>query len=351
MEARLGEYLQQLALLEQEDIRIPNQSLILDFFCIDEVFTDFLRKEVFCDKVARNNAWKLINLRDSDPNGSLAAKDLHDLLSYKDSQLKDIWLKIISSTAKNQDNSEILLMINKLISNLAPRNISPPTGAKEFTDLVEGNMPKFSESFDSTRESIGSKAMQKDTLTTKAGDEVGIRNIDSKQKKLRVRFSLVACVAGLSCLFIFESIRHRESFFGESMPPSPYIKYDIPKVNSARLEVLATVDPKDKNAKLVMGVHSDPGLIVLSFALTKETARTNAEMKCMDRLSIPFDQCRYLDISRGYIVMFAGTNGAGISVADEILKNATKGAKEECIRGSRPEGNGDDCAIIFKYKF
>ncbi|MCP9877928.1 hypothetical protein [Cyanobium sp. A2C-AMD] len=160
LESRLGEYLQQLALLEQEDIRIPNQSLILDFFCIDEVFTDFLRKEVFWDTTARYNTWRLINLRKSDPSGVLASKDLSDLLNYKDSQLKDIWTKIVSSTAKHQNNSETILKINKLISVSVAESISPPTEGKDFTVCVESDAPISLDSSNRSRESIKSKAVQ-----------------------------------------------------------------------------------------------------------------------------------------------------------------------------------------------
>jgi hypothetical protein len=175
LEARLGEYLQQLALLNQEDIRVPNQSLILDFFCIDEVFTDFLRKEVFWDTAPRYNTWKLINLRKHDPSGVLASKDLSDLLSYKDSQLKDVWTKIVSSTAKHQNNSEIILKINKLISNSVAGTIGPSIEGKDFTGWFESDAPDSLESANSSRESIKSKAVQ---VSSK---KVGVESKSSSQ--------------------------------------------------------------------------------------------------------------------------------------------------------------------------
>lgn len=86
LDSRLSEYHEQLALLEQEDIRTANQSLILDFFCIEERFTEFLRLEVFSDTAARHKTWCFINIRNADSKITLAVEDLSLLLDFDESQ-------------------------------------------------------------------------------------------------------------------------------------------------------------------------------------------------------------------------------------------------------------------------
>ncbi|MCP9784129.1 hypothetical protein KBY83_12540 [Cyanobium sp. WKJ7-Wakatipu] len=141
LEARLGEYCQQLALLKQEDIREPNQSLILDFFCIDEVFADFLRKDVFCDTASRYPTWKFINLRESGPNRIVDIKELSNLLIYQNSQFKAVWAEIIKNTAKHQNHLGILLNISSLISNSEDVKGNSSKKENEFTGLVETDAP------------------------------------------------------------------------------------------------------------------------------------------------------------------------------------------------------------------
>lgn len=148
LEARLGEYCQQLALLKQEDIREPNQSLILDFFCIDEVFTDFLRKDVFCDTASRYPTWKFINLRESGPNRIVDIKELSNLLNYQNSQFKAVWAEIIKNTAKHQNHLDILLNVSSLISNSEDVKASSSKKENEFTGWVESDAPISTEPID-----------------------------------------------------------------------------------------------------------------------------------------------------------------------------------------------------------
>lgn len=148
LEARLGEYCQQLALLKQEDIREPNQSLILDFFCIDEVFTDFLRKDVFCDTASRYPTWKFINLRESGPNRTVDIKELSNLLNYQNSQFKTVWAEIIKNTAKHQNHLDILLYVSSLISNSEDVKASSSKKENEFTGWVESDAPISMEPID-----------------------------------------------------------------------------------------------------------------------------------------------------------------------------------------------------------
>lgn len=148
LEARLGEYCQQLALLKQEDIREPNQSLILDFFCIDEVFTDFLRKDVFCDTASRYPTWKFINLRESGPSRIVDIKELSNLLNYQNSQFKAVWAEIIKNTAKHQNHLDILQNISSLISNSEAVNASSSKKENEFTGWDESDAPISMEPID-----------------------------------------------------------------------------------------------------------------------------------------------------------------------------------------------------------
>jgi hypothetical protein len=154
LEARLGEYCQQLALLKQEDIREPNQSLILDFFCTDEVFTDFLRKDVFCDTASRYPTWKFINLRESDSNRIVDIKELSNLLINGNSQFNFVWSEILKNTAKHQNHLDILLNISNLISNSEDIKASPPKKENEFTGWVESDAPISMEPIDIKTASI-----------------------------------------------------------------------------------------------------------------------------------------------------------------------------------------------------
>lgn len=154
LEARLGEYCQQLALLKQEDIREPNQSLILDFFCIDEVFTDFLRKDVFCDTASRYPTWKFINLRESGPNRIVDIKELSNLLNYQNPQFKAVWAEIIKNSAKHQNHLDILLNVSSLINNSEDVKVSSPKKENEFTGWVESDAPISMEPIDNIIASI-----------------------------------------------------------------------------------------------------------------------------------------------------------------------------------------------------
>jgi hypothetical protein len=117
LEARLGEYLPQLALLEQEDIRIPNQSLILDFFCIDEQFADFLRQDIFRPVDSRNKIWALVNVREAELNEIVTPECLEKLLEYKGQSSEKIWKEIVYCTAKHQKNNNILKLIDGITVN------------------------------------------------------------------------------------------------------------------------------------------------------------------------------------------------------------------------------------------
>lgn len=120
LDPRLKEYREQLGLLEQDDIRTANQSLILDFFCIDERFTEFLRLEVFSDTAARHKTWCHINIRNADSKTPLAVEDLSLLLNFNKPQDTAIWAQIVCSTAEKQNNTETHRRVNEITSVSRP---------------------------------------------------------------------------------------------------------------------------------------------------------------------------------------------------------------------------------------
>ena len=195
LEARLGEYCQQLVLLKQNDIREPNQSLILDFFCIDEAFTDFLRKDVFCNTTARFKTWKFINLRESDPCGILQSKDLANLLEYKNFQVKEIWSEIVKNTAMHQNNLEILLKISNLISNSEDVITSSSKQVTEFTGLVDNEAPIPKDANNTKIQSIRNTAMN--VSSNKIGVEVNSPRQNNRSLLTFLCLSAFASVAAM----------------------------------------------------------------------------------------------------------------------------------------------------------
>jgi len=122
--------------------------------------------------------------------------------------------------------------------------------------------------------------------------------------------------------------------------------------NSESLEILATADPQDPSTVLMVGTHSTPKLIVLSFAKTMKTARANAEMKCMDKLNIPSSQCKYTKMERGYIAINENADGVGISGGSSNKDEAWTDSLKMCVRMSKESGgSGKDCNTILEYKF
>lgn len=113
----LDEYRNHLQMLDAEDIIIPNQSLIIDFFCTDSELTDFLRAEVFNSLAARNYAWKTINLRRSDVNDILSEDQLSALLDFKQLDSAVTWAEILRLTAIQQSNKSTVERIQAFLGN------------------------------------------------------------------------------------------------------------------------------------------------------------------------------------------------------------------------------------------
>lgn len=161
LEARLGEYLQQLALLKQEDIRIPNQSLILDFFCIDEQFSKFLRQDIFRPVDDRHKTWNLINLREAESKETIGYEELGALLAYKGHSSEKIWRKIVYCTAQHQNNIKSLELIDRIITSdavelvlnnhrdresaLANSDAIPSPSRSDSNEAISTKIPKKSE--------------------------------------------------------------------------------------------------------------------------------------------------------------------------------------------------------------
>jgi len=127
LQAQLGEYKQQLALLQQDDIRVPNQSLILDYFCTDHELTEFLRNEVFLESSKRHNIWKKVNQRSTHDIRIKTDNEVSRLLDSGNSHVSRVWADIVRLTANQQSHDNIAEYIvihssNKLTPVLDPEH-------------------------------------------------------------------------------------------------------------------------------------------------------------------------------------------------------------------------------------
>jgi len=238
LDARLGEYCQHLVLLKQKDIREPNQSLILDFFCIDEAFTDFLRKDVFCNTTARFKTWKFINLRESDPCGILDNKELANLLEYKDFHVKELWAEIVKNTAKHQNNLEILIKISNLITNSEDVILSSSKQVIESTGWVESDTPISMDSNDTKIQSIRNTAMHV------SSSRIGVGSSSPRQ----INLSLLAFL----CLSAFVSVA---AMIGSTLNLSSTSStdYQTPKLSASSDDIsgLNQLEADSKEAVLI----------------------------------------------------------------------------------------------------
>lgn|GEM_PF-3345659 len=238
LDARLGEYCQHLVLLKQKDIREPNQSLILDFFCIDEAFTDFLRKDVFCNTTARFKTWKFINLRESDPCGILDNKELANLLEYKDFHVKELWAEIVKNTAKHQNNLEILIKISNLITNSEDVILSSSKQVIESTGWVESDTPISMDSNDTKIQSI------RNTVIHVSSSRIGVGSSSPRQ----INLSLLAFL----CLSAFVSVA---AMIGSTLNLSSTSStdYQTPKLSASSDDIsgLNQLEADSKEAVLI----------------------------------------------------------------------------------------------------
>mgnify|MGYP006275575727 CR=1 FL=1 len=105
--AGLRDYQAQLIKLDLDDIRIPNQSLILDYFCTDRELTEFLRNEVFLESSKRHNAWKKVNQRSTHDIKIEVDDEVSHLLDCGNSHASRVWADIVKLTAKQQAHDDI----------------------------------------------------------------------------------------------------------------------------------------------------------------------------------------------------------------------------------------------------
>jgi hypothetical protein len=179
---------------------------------------------------------------------------------------------------------------------------------------------------------------------------VTTRNLDpiNRTQRMTIGASLLAFI-GIASLSILSTSRNH------GLAPSDIAIDDYKKdlvEKSSYLEILSTADPRNPSTVLVAATHSKPRLAVLSFAQTLRTAKMNAGMKCMDRLNISSDNCKFTVLGRGYIAIVEGEHGTGISTGANTANDAFESASKMCIKMSEESGHpGNDCDTVFKYKF
>jgi hypothetical protein len=133
----LKEYCQELNQLDSENICTPNQSLILDYFCRDQEFTDFLRSEVFAESSSRNKTWCAVNLKCGVDEERLTQEDLYRLLENKDTLIAKLWGDIVMHTAKHQSHEYVSDYIRNL--NERPSANADSRGSQAHDQLNTGN--------------------------------------------------------------------------------------------------------------------------------------------------------------------------------------------------------------------
>jgi len=111
--ANLRDYEEQLYQLDSYDIRIPNQSLILDYFCIDHKLTDFLRDEVFLESSRRHDTWRKVNQSAADGSNRIVDDEISLLLDYKNNLSSRLWTDIVRLTACHQAHQELVDYIDR----------------------------------------------------------------------------------------------------------------------------------------------------------------------------------------------------------------------------------------------
>jgi len=105
--AHLRDYEVQLRTLDSDDISIPNQSLILDYFCTDHELTVFLRDEVFLESSLRHTTWRKVNQRAGNESKRINNDELSLLLDSGKNLSSRVWADIVWLTACRQENKEI----------------------------------------------------------------------------------------------------------------------------------------------------------------------------------------------------------------------------------------------------
>ena len=114
-DANLRDYEEELNKLDSDDIRVPNQSLVLDYFCTDDELTDFLRREVFSESSRRHGSWKIINQRAGKNSTRMVEDEISFLLNYGNSLSAKVWEEIVRLTARKQAHQELVEYINRSI--------------------------------------------------------------------------------------------------------------------------------------------------------------------------------------------------------------------------------------------
>lgn len=115
-DANLRDYEEQLNALDSNDIRVPNQSLILDYFCTDHELTDFLRDEVFLESSIRHTTWRKVNQRVGDESKRIIDDEILFLLDSENKLSSRVWKDIVKLTASRQARQEIVEYINRASS-------------------------------------------------------------------------------------------------------------------------------------------------------------------------------------------------------------------------------------------
>ena len=103
----LRNYCQELNNLDSEDIRVPNQSLILDYFCRDAELTEFLRNDVFSDSAPRHKAWCTVNHKGLSEDQRISQDAIAHLVVNNNKAISELWGEIVCKTAKKQSNDYI----------------------------------------------------------------------------------------------------------------------------------------------------------------------------------------------------------------------------------------------------
>ena len=137
--ARLREYRSQLTLLDIADIKARNQSLILDYFGLDEQLIDFLRIDVFTCTAHRHKAWEAINKRSSDKSNLSIEDSIAKLLNWGEKEANIRWGEILLLTAEHQANENSAKKISILIDSLGARTDSDQlisSAGREDTNMI-----------------------------------------------------------------------------------------------------------------------------------------------------------------------------------------------------------------------
>lgn len=116
LSSSLANYEEALKSLRGINIAFHNQSLIIDYFCTYEPFSEFVRRSVFVAPSTLNACWLVLNICEGEKASHISLLDIEDLVARCPQEFQSTWTDILYLTALHQSNVNISGIIRQLSS-------------------------------------------------------------------------------------------------------------------------------------------------------------------------------------------------------------------------------------------